>query len=175
MSVALAHSYSSAEHVPSSSCAEPVSSLRLVSPPQPSTEIASSDLSPGVLLDFPRFEADALFGTPRGDVLQLRLPGQPTPDEKGWLRPHVVFAYLHGADTLELELHSVLRRGLSYLDTGVWAVGDYVHWQHERALDFSVLDAVDLALRRQLPPSGGVLMFQGTIFLASGSGVGFSA
>ncbi len=148
---------------------EAPSSLRLRSPAPPSTPTASPPSNREPRLDWPSFDVDATAD----DVLLLRLHAQATADDRGRLLPHLVEARLLGS--LELRLFALFRSSRRHLSTGVWSCGGYVHWENERDLDFVLLDAIDLALRRQLPPDGGVVTFRRPEILATASGVSFRA
>ena len=127
-------------------------------------------------MDCPRFDADVLAG----DVLKLTIPGQWLPENRGFIHPHFVLGRLRAA-SYEVELYALARRRAravhttAFVSVGIWSIGDYVLWRDERLLDFLVLDAVDLCLRKQLPPGGGVPTFKRLDVLASAAGVSFRA
>lgn len=166
-------------HVSSAAPAAALFSYDETPSPPPSSyrqqcSIPSAPLSSpkGEALDtYPKYDVDV----GPGDVLLLRLHSQPVIDGKGFISPHLVQARLRSPVVLELELHAIFRTGTRMLSVGVWAAGDYVHWRDERRLDFVVLDAVDLALRAQLPPGGGIVTFKRQDLLASAAGVSFRA
>lgn len=46
--------------------------------------------------------------------------------------------------------------------SGIWRALAYVHWENERALDWRLLDKIDLALRRKARSNGGLRAFRPT-------------
>jgi hypothetical protein len=127
-------------------------------------------------LDCPEFAVDVV-----GDTLELTLPAQELPDNRGCIAPHLVRADLRDITVpgrareprLEVRLYRAVSR-IRLLDTGVWSIGDYVHWELERQHDFILLDAVDSVLRYQLPPGGGVPTLQRAGLFGTAIGAAFS-
>ncbi len=115
--------------------------------------------------DCPHYETDVLDG----DVLSVRVLEQLLGDDRGLLLEHVVQGRLKQG-SLELELYRSKATRLRLLSVGVWTCGAYVHWRNERALDFILLDTVDLVLRHLLPAGGGVVTLESAGALASGDG-----
>ncbi len=171
MSVALAHSSTAAALAPSSWPSEERSSPRLRCLPPASSTTASSASKPERLLDCPDFTVEVVSDVVGNELLQLTIPAQ-TLTDRGFIHPHIVRAQRRPL-SLELRLYRAVSR-LRLVDVGVWAIGDYVHWERERDQDFIVLDAVDSCLRAQLPPRGGVPTFKRAGLFGSALGAGFS-
>ncbi len=161
---ALAHDSSAVTSVPFCLLSEAPSRRRSRSPLRVVAPTTSPPSSRETRLDCPRYEVDVVGS----DVLSLRLFEQPLEGDRRLLEHSVQGRLKNGA--LELELYrSGIRSRL--LSVGVWTCGAYVHWRNERALDFSLLDSVDLVLRDLLPPGGGVVTLARAGALASGDGV----
>lgn len=171
MSVAHAHSSTAAALAPSSSSAAVSKSPRLRCLPPTSSTSASSASRLDRPLDCPEFTTDVAVDAGGNELLRITIPAQLLPD-RGLLQPHLVVAQLRTA-SLELRLYRTVSR-VRLVDVGVWALGDYVHWERERQHSFVVLDAVDSCLRAQLPPGGGVPTFKRGGLFASAIGAGFS-
>lgn len=176
MSDALALSSTFVEPVPFFSLDEPASRPRLRCLSPVSAVSDWSDSKPGHPLDCPKFEVDVV-----GDVLQLSLPAQVLPENRGVISRHVVRTELRDITVpgfareprLEVRLYRAVSR-TRLLDVGVWSIGDYVHWEHEREHDFILLDAVDQVLRYQLPAGGGVPTLQRAGLFGTAVGAAFS-
>lgn len=180
--MSVVHAHLSSAAAPALSCLpdEAPSSPRLRCPPRLSLVSESRVSTSDRPLDCPNFLADIVVD--RGEeLLQITLPAQELPD-RGPIQPHFVRGRLRPSSestactptsSLELRLYRAVSR-VRFIDVGVWTLGGYVHWEHERSQDFILLDAVDLCLRAQLPPHGGVATLRRAGALGSAIGAGFS-
>lgn len=67
------------------------------------------------------------------------------------------------------------REAMRLLDVGVWCLGAYVRWAHQKRHDFNLLDAVDLVLRRELPAEAGFAFPIKRVIFGSGEAHNFNA